>query len=84
MSQKTTRVKRTSQVQTETADMPLYAVRFPDGTFGIIDPQDIQDVFCPTLTPDAHHQLYLHEQPGEFIDQALKRAGIDTSWMDEA
>lgn len=25
----------------------------------------------------------IHEKPGEFINQALAKRGIDTSWMDE-
>lgn len=89
MSQKTTRVKRTSQVQTESADMPLYAVRFPDGTFGIIDPKDIQDVFCPILTAAAHREMYIAElnmtpeQKTKRLIDILKRDGIDTAWMDE-
>jgi len=43
-----------------------------------------------TITPLGHkwlawdkRQENLKEQPGEFINQAEQRRGIDTSWMDE-
>jgi hypothetical protein len=31
-------------------DMPLYAIMLPDGHIEIIDPRDIEDTPCPTLT----------------------------------
>ncbi len=79
----TTRVKHASDSDTPVhSDTPLYAV-VKDGEFTLLD---IQDTPCYTLTPDAHHELYIAElkqAPGQFVREGLKRAGIDTAWMDE-
>lgn len=76
---KATRVICDSRLPDEAA-MPLYAVMFTDGSFGIIDPKDIQDTNCPTLTPAARailDRLPLVDSP------AYRRIVDETAWMDE-
>lgn len=64
------------------AEMPLYAV-LVDGQFAIIDPRDIEDLPRYRLTPAGREELLDNYHTHEWLNDALKRNGIDMSWLDE-
>jgi hypothetical protein len=61
------------------SDIPLYAV-VENGQFYLLD---VEDIPCPTLTDSGRDEVLNNYHTHAWLNDALTRHGIDTSWLDE-